>query len=392
MNDYEKLRKEKYRLMEGIEETLRKASSKLRQKLKHGIRKRTYYGSTEDGKNQKHRIKLERNRQLQKLRELDTTATMMDLPPDTMIYSRKTSEQYIAIIDKVSKIAELKRPNRWRTISDAREFFTEYLEDRICQYRAGEISAWTVRQEAAALAKALCIRTTDFGLTFPQRKREEIRKNRTIVPQNGFSEKLNEDCVLLAKAVGTRTNCELLRLKPSDFGLIPDNDCDKYGRTLVASKMWSGSFGVKVTGKGGKTRWILVRPDLVDQVKNLLIKYDPDKRIFTKSHNPVKARFPGHIYRREYVRIMYGILMPTAEAKFSELVRKNGNIDKTKIFYYCRGSRSGQIYYKEALQQCSWLLGHSRLDVVVNNYLDDPISVSEAITNSEKIREILNNV
>jgi integrase len=375
--------------MNGIDNTSDKAASKLRQRLKYSIRRRTYYGSDDEKKNKKHLVKLKRNQQLQKLKEKNPKAKISDLPPDPFIYSRRTSECYQDIIDRVCRIAEATLPaNEWRTVRDARAFFVKYLEDRI---NKGTYSPWTVCQEASALAKALNIRRAEFGLILPKRKREYIKKNRTLIPKNGFSEKLNEDCVLIAKAIGTRTNCELLRMRPSDFGLIPNNDIDENGNVLIGTKIWAGYYGCKVRGKGGKTRWVLARPDLAERLKEILKKYEQNKRIFTITNNPVKSRFPGHIYRREYVRTMYGIYQPAAATKLSDLVEKSEKLDTKNQIYYCRGSRVGQAYYKEALQACSWLLGHNRLDVVVNNYLDDEISVEEAQRNSERIKEILKN-
>jgi hypothetical protein len=86
---------------------------------------------------------------------------------------------------------------------------------------------------------------------------------------------------------------------------------------------------------------------------------------------------------------MYGIFLPAAVTRFTDLVQMQPKLQKSKLVYYCRGSREGQVFFKDALQKCSWLLGHSRLDVVVTNYLDDEFSKEEAEANSQRIKEIL---
>ena len=94
------------------------------------------------------------------------------------IYSYKTYAVYKEHSLKFVTWAREKHGSR--TLEQAREHVREYLQEHIRDGR----SAWTVRVEAAALAKLYGCSSNSFGVELPSRRREDIHRSREEREQN----------------------------------------------------------------------------------------------------------------------------------------------------------------------------------------------------------------
>lgn len=215
-----------------------------------------------------------------------------------------------------------------RTLEDARAYTGQYLQKRMIEGK----SAWTVRQDAAALAKLYQVRTTELGVKLPSRRREDITQHRTKAWRGHFSEERNRDLVELCRATGLRRH-EVAALRPRNVKLAPD------GRVIVHVHQ----------GKGGKTRDVV---SLTDAPWRLAEAARAKNSWRVIDHIPHRA--PCHEYRAEYAREMY-----------ARIARDPATLPKRER-YCARGDRAGQWYDRAAMQVVSENLGHTRLDVVMS--------------------------
>jgi len=76
-----------------------------------------------------------------------------------------------------------------KTLEEARSHAAEYLQRGIDAHK----SAWTVRADAAALAKLYHCGTRDFGVDLPSRNRVDVTQHRTGAAKGHFSGKDGAD-------------------------------------------------------------------------------------------------------------------------------------------------------------------------------------------------------
>lgn len=247
-------------------------------------------------------------------------------PAMDKIYGSGTMDNYIDAVSRFLRWAQDRYKCRY--LEEAREYVAEYLSDRI-----DTMSAWTVRMEAAAIAKLYQIRMDELGVELPERKREDIVQHRDQKWIGHFSPENHKDLVAFSQSSGVRRH-ELAKA-------CPDDVCDENGKAFV-----------ETIGKGGKHRKI---PCLNAEPLRIAMeaKAMGKERIF--DHVPKYA--PIHEYRAQYAQTMYDMLARSVE----EIPQEDR--------YVCRGAKKGIVYDKKALAQVSKALGHNRLDVVADNYL-----------------------
>lgn len=143
------------------------------------------------------------------------------------IYSWDTYRSYMKYCNYFADYC--KEKHNCRTLEECRPYVNEWLETRF------NLSAYTVKLEAASLAKLYGCSTTEFVKT-PQRNRDNITRSRGVAKRNKyFSEKNNQDLVDLCRALGPRRH-ELAKMKGTD---LIEKD---------------GKYFVGIFGKGGKYR------------------------------------------------------------------------------------------------------------------------------------------
>lgn len=247
-------------------------------------------------------------------------------PAPGKIYSHETMCNYL---DAATQFADWARVTHGcRTLDEAQQHTGAYLQQRMDR----GLSAWTVRRDAAALAKLYQVQTTDLGATLPIRHRADVTQHRGDKSAGHFSAAKNQDLVDLCKATGLRRH-EVAQLRPSDVTK------DSQGRVIVHVAQ----------GKGGKSRDVVALSDRPYQIAQAAVAAGWDNVI---SHIPKYA--PIHEYRAQFAQEMY-----------RQMARDIATLPQKEI-YCCRSDRAGVHYDKVAMGAVSAALGHSRLDVVTS--------------------------
>ena len=218
--------------------------------------------------------------------------------------------------------------HRCNTLADCRPYVDEYLQSR------SDLSPYTIKLDAAALAKLYGCSSTDFVPTQPRLRADITRSRGEAVRDRHFSEAKNAPLVAFCRAVGLRRH-ELEALHGEDW------------------KEEDGALYVHVrSGKGGKERFARVIGD-ADAIKAQMLCAGKGK-VFP--HIPSAADIHG--YRRAYATAYYRMIArPTETLKPSER-------------YVCRKDKSGIVYDRKAMLEVSQSLGHNRIDVIAGHYLD----------------------
>lgn len=215
-----------------------------------------------------------------------------------------------------------------KTVEECRQYVDEYLESRF------DLSPYTVKLDASAIAKLYGCKTTDFIRT-PDRKRADISRSRGEKVRDGhFSEINHKGFVSFCRSTGLRHH-EIEYLHGTD--LVKDGD-----RYYIHVRK----------GKGGRSRYVLVIGD-VQNVVDLMTAVGEGK-VFEKI--PVAADIHG--YRRVYAQAYYNMV-----ARPLDILPKDQK-------YYCHKDKYGIIDDRNAMLEVSRSLGHNRIDVIAGHYLD----------------------
>lgn len=169
------------------------------------------------------------------------------------------------------------------------------------------------------------------------RLRKNIKRSRGEKKRDShFSEAKNWELVEFCKSTGLRRN-ELFSLK---------GDCLKEEEGTFYIIVRSGA-------KGGKYREVPVirNVDLVVQ----LLNQAGDKKVFAKLHNAADI----HSYRSDYATAIY-----QANARPLDQIPRNER-------YFCRKDKTGIWYDKEAMKITSKALGHNRINIIAEHYLNN---------------------
>ena len=222
-----------------------------------------------------------------------------------------------------------------RTLEECREYAPEWIETR------RELSAWTQKTEAAALAKLYRCKAEELGIVTQARRRSAIKRSRGEKRNDRhFSERNHSEIVTFGKCTGLRRR-ELSRIRG----------------TALREK--SGRWYLSVTDgtKGGRLRIspIVGTPEEVETVVRLCEEAGGGKIFERVPHN-----MDEHANRREYANRVYQMYKRPLWA----LSRDQK--------YYCRGDMAGRVYDRRALYLASEALGHSRIGIVPSNYSPDP--------------------
>ena len=254
------------------------------------------------------------------------------------IFSFKTYQTYKTNTEiAFDKIQEMHPNKNFKDINQFEKYVPEYLEKCISEGK----SAWTVQAYASALSKFYGKSNPDWKVELPERKRDEITRTRNTREDQRFSEKLNPEVVRWAKNTGLRRS-ELENIKKSDCRL-------ENGKLYIDVK---GSYA-----KGGKPRTVecIAEGKDLDKMIERLENLGDKNRVF----GAIKAQAPIHKYRAEYARNLY-----------EREARPREQITNKKELYTLRGGvRAGETYDRVAMRTVTENLGHGRLNVIADHYL-----------------------
>lgn len=262
-------------------------------------------------------------------------------PAKEKIYSYQTYKNYMrdgcAFLNYVRSVHK-----ETKTLEDARQFVPEYLKHRI----GSGLSAWTVRSDAAALAKIYQCSANDFGVTLPSRIRSEITKNRTHSWSGHFNPERYKDQVDFCQATGLRRT-ELRKLDPQQ---VEQRD--------------NGVWLLGVKGKGGRIRDVPCDPLYSKRVLEIAqAAHEAGReRVFDSLHKYL----PAHEIRAEFAQRFYDrIARDTSQLDRNNRFRMQNGRERSEV-YEARCDRAGKIYDARALEEVSHALGHGRIDVMMS--------------------------
>ena len=260
-------------------------------------------------------------------------------PAKDRIYSYKTFHNYLTVGCAFLNYVRAEHPGI-KNLDDTRQYVEEYLTKRI----EHGLSAWTVRLDAAALAKVFQCSCYDFGVSLPSRNRSEITKNKTHSCEGHFSLDKNKKQVDFCLGTGLRRS-ELMKVTPEQ---------------VVQKEAGVWLMGIK--GKGGRVRDVPVDPQYAARVREIAQEArDAGRcRIFER----VNKNLPAHEYRAQYAQNFYNRIACPAEEldRDRRFIMRNGH-ERSEV-YEARRDRAGTHYDARAMEEVSYALGHSRLDVV----------------------------
>jgi integrase len=263
------------------------------------------------------------------------------------IYSYSTYHTYVR---HCLDFAEWAREQQGaKSLKQARSFVADYLQKEI----EGQKSAWTIRLEAAALAKLYDCSSSDFGVKLPTRQRENITRSReSKAHDREFSEKRNQDLVNFCRGTGLRRK-EVSALTPADI-------YERDGAVWVFIK----------NGKGGRRRESRVVSEYADHVLAMKAAAEAEGRPLVFGHVPNRADI--HAYRSEY-----------AEKRYREILSDHAQLERAREYWrqwkeshnytgpetYSRRGEGAKTFDRAVLLAVSGDLGHNRVDVVARYYL-----------------------
>lgn len=255
------------------------------------------------------------------------------------IYSWNTYRSYMKHANYFVKW--VKEEHGARTLIECRPHVDEWLTKR-----SEEVSPYTQKLEASALAKVYGERTTDFVKTGVRHRSDISRSRGEKVRDRHFSEERNKAFVNFCKSTGLR-RAELQALT---------------GNKLIF-KDGNPYIVVDVGSKGGKYREVPVIGDrqvIIDRMQSV-----GSGKVFEKIPNGADV----HGYRSEYANSLYeSISRPIKCIPYDKINTGSGKAYQSEI-YVCRGDLKGVKYDKVAMLEVSRALGHNRISVIAGHYI-----------------------
>lgn len=263
------------------------------------------------------------------------------------IYSKQTCDTYKKWTLNFATWERQKHPGKEYKILDniPKEHVGEWLKESIAKGNSG----YTVRLQAASIAKIMGCSVTDFGIKIPRKKDDVIKRSRNgTITDKHFSVKNNKDVISFAKGSGLRRT-ELEQITTEQ---VKKDSLDNVYLDFKAKDEWR-----KMT-KGGRGRIVHVISNFKEHIWKCKVEAEKENRskIFIK----VNKNMDVHGYRREYAKEKYKELEKDLSHDYEIELKKD---------YICR-DKSGRRYNRKILERLVEDLGHTnQLSTVVNHYL-----------------------
>lgn len=244
------------------------------------------------------------------------------------IYSYKTLAVYIESMKRFAKWC--RDEHGVRDVSKMRPYVNDYIQ----HLRSDGASAWTQKRDLSAIGKYY--QHSFFKeVETDARHRSEIFRSREVTNSDPhFSRDRNSELVNFCRNTGLRRR----ELEALTGGMMIYKGDQAYIRVL--------------TGKGGRSRLVPVLNNdqsVIDRMNST----EEGEKVWGKVHSHADI----HSYRADY-----------ANALYSSIARDPKTLDPEEV-YHCRGDKIGCWYDKIAMKEVSEALGHSRIDVIAQNYL-----------------------
>lgn len=217
-----------------------------------------------------------------------------------------------------------------KTLDDCKPYAAAWIATR------SNLSAYTLKLEASALAKLYQCTAADLCIKTSSRKRANIKRSRGSAKRDThFNENAHAELVAFCRSTGLR-RAELKALRGTSLYLDAD-----------------GQYNIHVTSgsKGGRERYAPVIGNIELVCK--LCRDAGENKVFSS----IPSAADIHSYRAEYATQIY-----------LHHARSLEQLERHEI-YYCRGDRKGEKFDRVAMQKASQALGHHRISVVAGHYL-----------------------
>lgn len=255
------------------------------------------------------------------------------------IYAWSTFRDYMKHANYFA--AYCKREHHCRTLAECRPYVDEWLLTR------SELSAYTQKLEAAALAKLYGCSTKDFVQTKTRRRADITRSRGTKARDKHFSEANHRDFVEFCKSTG---------LSRSELAALTGNKLK-----------WIGSqpyIVVDAGSKGGRYREAPVTGNV-----DLVVRYMQTAgsgKVFDK----VPCGADVHSYRSDYATAIYKQhARDIKDIPYDAINKGTGRLYQSQV-YHCRGDLKDTCYDKMAMLKASQALGLKRINAVSDHYLN----------------------
>lgn len=264
--------------------------------------------------------------------------------------------------------AYCKNQHKLKNLADCKQYVNEYLQKSIDR----NLSAYTIKLQASALAKLFHCSTKDF-ISTPPRIRKNIKRSRHPVERDGrYKNGKNDDFIKFCKCTGLRRR-EITALKGSAlreedgrYYIFVSNG--KGGRKRLSEVVGSPediAFVVGLMNNAGKRKVFDRIPDI--DIHSLRAEYA--KTVYQKY-----ARL-RHEYKNERMILYHNRLVTTYidKSEVQQYYSPDGTLKKgftdVRSAYHCRDDKKNICYDRLALLMCSRNLGHNRASVVADHYL-----------------------
>lgn len=219
-----------------------------------------------------------------------------------------------------------------KTLADLDARADELASDWLQREIAAGKSAYTLKTERSALRMFFGDRALAGDVTLPERKITDIKRSRGPAARDKHFQPANwQPLIQFEQSVGLRRD---------ELGRICVEDVQEYRGQLMAHVR---------NGKGGRPRYAPVLPGHEAAVLAVVQGRDPEERIFDRLPSAADI----HSYRRDYAQALYFYHAPGWPTLPPAKQRRLKPSD----------------YNREAAMKVSEALGHSRLDVVLRDYL-----------------------
>lgn len=244
------------------------------------------------------------------------------------IYSYKTLSVYIESMKKFAKWCRV--THGVRDVSQMSPYVNEYIQ----KLRADGASAWTQKRDLAAIGKYYQHSFFKEVETDARHRSQIFRSREATDSDPHFSKDRNRELIDFCRHTGLRRR----ELEALTGGMMIYQGNQAYIRVL--------------NGKGGRARLVPILDNnkaVIDRMNNT----PEGSKVWGKVHSHADI----HSYRADY-----------ANALYNEIARDTATLDRSEV-YHCRNDKAGCWYDKEAMKVVSEALGHSRIDIIAQNYL-----------------------
>lgn len=296
------------------------------------------------------------------------------------IYSWKTYRTYLSESIRFVQWCKEQPPHssighKPRTLEECRVYVEDYLNFNIHR----NLSPWTLHTQANSIAKLMGCSTSDFNIKLPIRKRGIITRSRgSKVRDKNYSEKNNQDILLLNRVVGMRRS-ELAQIRGSDLMFIDGKPYIRISRGTKGGKVRCSELAgspeeiqkvIEMFKSAGNNKLCPHPNTNIDfhglrreYAKSLYSKYATDYSEYSKRRLLVyKHRIVGSYTTKNGRKNIKEFNRLCKELNISPDAR--GLYDVSGI-YHCRNDLKNVHYDRRALYIVSSNLGHNRSDVSI---------------------------